>query len=190
MAPMKFLRSDLFLASFVLSAIMLVLIAAMSILNLAMVNNILFPIAQYLPMFEILWRDNPTAAIGILVDKSVVAIGNADYSSGLYLWTLEFDTLSLFVFAAVSIAAALEWRHRRFARPWVFVGLALILFARTYGAVLAHCAGPTWLGFVTLYALGVDKFPVNSGWQWLVAIAGLALVAWQFTRAAEPVAKT
>lgn len=190
MAIMKVQRSDLYFTLFAWLTLLAALTAIMSILNLSVVNNLLFPISQYLPMFEILWRENPTAALGILSDKSVFAIGHFDHDSGLYLWTLEIDSLTLLIFAGVSAAAAMEWRRNRFTRPVLWLALALILFSRAYGAVLAHCAGPTWLGFVSLYALGVDKFPVNPFWQWLFAGAGAALLAWQLIRAAKPATKT
>jgi hypothetical protein len=183
-------RSDFRNALLVLLALLGALTALMSVLNLAVVNNVLFPITQYVPMFEILWRDNPSAALGILADKSLLAIGHFDFDSGLYLWTLEFDTLTLLVFSAVALAAAFEWRRNRLARKWVWAALALIVFSRAYGQVLAHCAGSTWLGFVSLYALGVDKFPVNAVWQWLFALLGLGLLAWQLSRAAPPATRT
>jgi hypothetical protein len=190
MAPMTFQRPDFRNAIIALLALLGALTALMSALNLAVVNNVLFPVTQYLPMFEILWRDNPSAALGILADKSVLAIGHFDFDSGLYLWTLEFDILTLLVFSAATLTAAYEWRRRRLTRKWVWLALALVIFSRAYGQVLAHCAGPTWLGFVSLYALGVDKFPVNAVWQWLFVSGGAALLAWQFTRAEPPAAKT
>jgi hypothetical protein len=177
------IQSALWPTVLVYSGLLVALVLMMSLLNRELVNNVLFPIAQYVPMFEILWRDNPSAAIGVLADKSVLAFGHFDERSGLYLWTLEFDTLSLLVYLAVSFVAVVVW-HRiratgidRMQSALALAGLGLILLARTYATVAAHCAGSTWVGFVSLYALGVDKFPVNSFWQWLFAAAGLALLA-------------
>jgi hypothetical protein len=159
------------------------LVLMMSLLNREPVNNVLFPIAQYVPMFEILWRDNPSAAIGVIADKSVLAFGHFDARSGLYLWTLEFDALSLLVYLVVAFLVVLTWKRARThgigrgQSALALAGLGMILLARTYATVAAHCAGSTWVGFVSLYALGVEKFPVNPLWQWLFAGAGIGLIA-------------
>lgn len=190
MMKMRFIRTDFRNAAIAVIALIGALTALMSILNLAIVNNILFPISQYVPMFQILWHDNPSAAVAILSDKSLLAVGHFDFESGLYLWTLEFDGLSLLVLAAMALLGSMEWRLNRLTRKPVWIALVLIVFARLYGQVLAHCAGPTWLGFVSLYAMGVDKFPVNSSWQWMFALTGIGLLFWQLRKKATPEAKT
>lgn len=158
----------------------------LAVLNREMVNNLLFPVAQYLPMLSIIWQDNAWAAMQILVGKSLLAIGHYDARSGLYLWTLEFDALSLLLhlLGAIVIAKMIALPARLLA--WVIAGVALVVFSHTYVTVLAHCAGPTWAGFVALYGLGVEKFPVNSTWQWLFFIAGVVLVVMARWRATSP----
>ncbi len=157
----------------------------LAVLNREMVNNMLFPISQYLPMFEVIWKDNPWAALQILADKSVLAVGHYDAASGLYLWTLEFNALSLLLhlLGAVVIAKLIALPRPLFGS--MVTGVALVIMSHTYITVMAHCAGPTWVGFVTLYGLGVDKFPVNSTWQWLFFAAGVLLVIIARARAAS-----
>ena len=158
----------------------------LAVLNREMVNNLLFPVTQYLPMLSVIWKDNPWAAMQILADKSVLAAGHYDAHSGLYLWTLEFDALALLLhlLAALVIAKMILLRWRILG--WAMAGAALVVISHTYVTVMAHCAGPTWAGFVALYGLGVEKFPVNSMWQWLFFIAGVVLIIIARGRSASP----
>lgn len=158
----------------------------LAVLNREMVNNLLFPISQYLPMLSIIWQDNAWAAMQILAGKSLLAVGHHDARSGLYLWTLEFDILSLLLhlLGAIIIAKMIALPARLLG--WVIAGVALMVFSHTYVTVLGHCAGPTWAGFVALYGLGVEEFPLNSTWQWLFFIAGVVLVVMARWQAASP----
>ena len=158
----------------------------LAVLNREMVNNLLFPVAQYLPMLSIIWHDNAWAAMQILVGKSLLAIGHYDARSGLYLWTLEFDALSLLLhlLGAIVIAKSIALPGRLLR--WVIAGIALVVFSHTYVTAIAHCAGPTWAGFVALYGLGVEEFPVNSMWQWLFFATGATLVIIARWRAVSP----
>ena len=158
----------------------------LAMLNRAMVNNLLFPVAQYLPMLSIIWQDNAWAAIQILVGKSLLAVGHYDARSGLYLWTLEFNALSLVLhlLGAIVIAKSIALPGRLLR--WVIAGIALVVFSHTYVTAIAHCAGPTWAGFVALYGFGVEEFPVNSMWQWLFFATGATLVIIARWRAVSP----
>lgn len=162
-------------------AIFLALLAGetvlIALLNREIPNNLLLPITQYLPMFSIIWDDNPWAALEVLADKSLLAVGHFDQRSGLYLWTLEFDTLSLLLHIAGAFIIARFITLSGAARILVLTGVGLLLLSHTYVTVMAHCAGPTWAGFVALYGLGVEKFPVNSIWQWAAAMGAAALLA-------------
>jgi hypothetical protein len=174
---------------FIFFAALLLEAAVLAVLNREMVNNLLFPISQYLPMFSVIWKDNPWAALQIVADKSVLAVGSYDAQSGLYLWTLEFDALSLLLHLLGAMAIA-----NMIARPiqilgWAIAGAVLVALSHTYVTVMAHCAGPTWAGFVSLYGLGVDKFPVNSTWQWLLFVAGVALLITARRLAVSPAAR-
>jgi len=161
----------------------------LAVLNREIVNNLLFPISQYLPIFSVIWKDNPWAALQIVADKSILAFGSYDAQSGLYLWTLEFNALSLLLHLLGALVVA-----KMIARPiqilgWAIAGAALVALSHTYVTVMAHCAGPTWAGFVSLYGLGLDKFPVNSTWQWLFFVAGIALLITAQRRAVSPAAR-
>ena len=184
------LRRSLFITSAaIFFAALLVETLVLAVLNREMVNNVLFPVTQYLSMFSVIWKDNPWAALQILADKSILAIGHYDTHSGLYLWTLEFDALSLLLHLMASMLIAnmiaLRWR----ILGWALGGAALMVISHTYVTVMAHCAGPTWAGFVALYGLGVEKFPVNTLWQWLIFIAGIVLIIIARGRSASPATK-
>lgn len=166
----------LLLTPAVFGALTLILALLMSALNGALVNNVLFPVNQFLPMFNVLWHDNPTGALQLLANKSLLAVAHFDDYSGLYLWSLEFDALSLAGYFAISGFLARLIAARTRPQALSLAGLALIGFAVTWVTAAAHCAGATWAGFVALYGLGVEKFPVNTTWQWLFAGIGVALL--------------
>lgn len=171
-------------------AALLLEILVLAALNREMVNNLLFPVSQYLPMFSVIWKDNPWAALQILADKSVLAAGHYDAQSGLYLWTLEFDALSLLLhLLGASIIAKMIALPLRLL-GWFIAGAGLMAFSHTYVTVMAHCAGPTWAGFVALYGLGVEKFPVNPVWQWLIFITGVGLIIIARWRWVSPATRT
>lgn len=155
-----------------------------ALLNREIPNNLLLPITQYLPMFSIIWTDNPWAAFQVLADKSLLAIGSFDERSGLYLWTIEFDAVSLLLHIIGAFIIARFIAQSRVTRAMALTGVGLLLLSHTYVTVMAHCAGPTWAGFVALYGLGVEKFPVNAMWQWAAAVSGSALLATLFLRRA------
>lgn len=177
--PAGFLSRSLFArAVVVLFALLIGESVVIALLNREVPNNLLFPIDQYLPIFSVIWKDNPWAALQLIAEQSILAVGHFDARSGLYLWTLEFDLLSLFLHGVGALIVARFITLPRGTRILMFSGVGLLLLSHTYVTVMAHCAGPTWAGFVTLYGLGVDKFPVNAMWQWASAIGGgLLLVA-------------
>ena len=191
MAPMSSKRFVLPRSLFVTSAgiffaALLFETLLLAVLNREMVNNLLLPIKQYLPMLSIIWQDNAWAAIRIFADKSVLAFGHYDAHSGLYLWTLEFDALSLLLHLLGAIVIAKSIALPGHLLRWVIAGVALAVLSHTYVTAIAHCAGPTWVGFVALYGLGVEEFPVNSMWQWLFFATGATLVIIARWRAVSP----
>jgi len=179
-------RSLFATSTIIFFAALLIETLVLAVLNREMVNNLLFPISQYVPMFSVIWKDNPWAALQIIADKSVLAVGHYDAHSSLYLWTLEFDALSLLLHLLGAIMIAKMLALSRYILGLAITGAALIVVSHTYVTVMAHCAGPTWVGFVALYGLGVEKFPVNSTWQWLFFAAGAALVVIARWRAVSP----
>jgi hypothetical protein len=150
--------------------IILSLLCIMMIANVGLVNNVNAPIINSLSIFPIMFEQN-------------VSFGQFDPRSGLYLWTLEMDFNTLLAYAAVAIistpllhAASASQTNNRSTTAWILTGLLILIFTRTYVTVLAHCAGPTWIGYVVLYGLGADELELTSMWQWLLAIAGCILI--------------
>lgn len=155
----------------------------MVIANFGFFNNLHFPILDIAPLFPTMWEQSPWQTILIFSNKSIFSLGQADMRSGLYLWTLEFDLNSLAVyFLAAGLAAWLFMKlpnnhaENRAIHKWTIVSLCLLLFSRTYITVLAHCAGPTWIGYVSLYALGMDEVELTSLWQWLMALVAISVL--------------
>ena len=149
----------------------------LAFLNREVPNNLLLPITQYLPMFSVIWKDNPWAALQVIADKSVLAIGHFDERSGLYLWTLELDAVAIALHIGVALLLSRFVALPRPSLALLLGGVALVLLSHSYVTVMAHCAGPTWAVFVSLYGLGVEKMPVNTLWQWGTALSGSMFIA-------------
>ena len=163
--------------------IILSLLCIMMIANVGLVNNVNSPIINSLSIFPIMFEQNAWETIFIFSNKTLISFGQFDPRSGLYLWTLEMDFNTLLAYAAVAIistpllhAASASQTNSRSTTAWILTGLLILIFTRTYVTVLAHCAGPTWIGYVVLYGLGTDELEITSMWQWLLAIAGCILI--------------
>ena len=163
--------------------IILSLLCIMMIANVGLVNNVNSPIINSLSIFPIMFEQNAWETIFIFSNKTLISFGQFDPRSGLYLWTLEMDFNTLLAYAAVAIistpllhAASASQTNSRSTTAWILTGLLILIFTRTYVTVLAHCAGPTWIGYVVLYGLGADELEITSMWQWLLAIAGCILI--------------
>ena len=159
------------------------LLCIMMIANVGLVNNVNSPIINSLSIFPIMFEQNAWETIFIFSNKTLISFGQFDPRSGLYLWTLEMDFNTLLAYAAVAIistpllhAASASQTNNRTTTAWILTGLLILIFTRTYVTVLAHCAGPTWIGYVVLYGLGTDELEITSMWQWLLAIAGCILI--------------
>lgn len=157
----------------------IVLIAA---LNGNLVNHILTPVFQYFSLFSVLWDEKPSGALQFILTKSVVAFAHKDPRSGLNLWTYEFDSITLIIYAIVSLVAA--WIIHRFMRSSLtknaktglalgLIGCLLLLLSVSYMTSIEHCSGATWIGFVALYGMGFDEFDLYPLWQWLSASLGI-----------------
>lgn len=140
------------------------LVVLMMLGNLSLVNNVFFPIGQYLSMAGMMWDESVLGTLQFLSHKSLFALAHTDSRTGLHIWTVEFDFITLAVYAAV-VGIYLYWakEQQRFfsARSqrgaWLIVALLCLVFASTYVTSIAHCAGPTWAGFVLLYGLGFEE---------------------------------
>lgn len=171
------MQAGLLLLALVLTGVILVMI-----LNPGFVNHLLTPVFQYISLFAILWDDNPWGALKFLLNKSLLAFAYKDPRSGLNLWTLEFDSITTLTYITVALVAA--WiiqscQPRKLRDPaaiFGLVGMGLIAFSVSYMTSIAHCSGPTWVGFVSLYGLGFDEFELYPAYQISCAALGLALL--------------
>ena len=179
------LTAGKWLASSLVSFIIIIfsLLCIMMIANVGLVNNVNSPIINSISIFPIMFEQNAWETIFIFSNKTLISFGQFDPRSGLYLWTLEMDFNSLLTYAIVAIigtlllhTASTSRTKNRSTTIWALAGLLILVFSRTYITVLAHCAGPTWVGYVVLYALGADELELTSTWQWVFAIAGCVLI--------------
>jgi hypothetical protein len=152
------------------------------LLNGGIVNHILIPIAQYLSLFTILWDEKPLGALQFLLTKSVITFAHKDPRSALNLWTYEFDSITIIIYALVAgfggrllLKFFSHPRNYRWATIVGLSGCTLVIFSVSYITSIAHCSGATWAGFVALYGMGFDEFELYPFWQWLCA--GLGCIA-------------
>ena len=168
------------LASSLVSFIIIIfsLLCIMMIANVGLVNNVNSPIINSISIFPIMFEQNAWETIFIFSNKTLISFGQFDPRSGLYLWTLELDFNTLLVYAIASIISTplLLAASASQTKVWTLAGLLMLVFSRTYVTVLAHCAGPTWVGYVVLYGLGADELELTSRWQWVIAIIGCVFV--------------
>ena len=170
-------------AGFFLFSVIVGLLLIM-LLNGSLVNHILIPIAQYLSLFAILWDENPLGALQFLLTKSVVAFAHKDPRTGLNLWTYEFDSITLIVYALVAgyggrllLKFSNNPRNYRWATAAGLTGCALVMTSVSYMTSIEHCSGATWVGFVSMYGMGFNEFELYTYWQWLCASLGLLALA-------------
>ncbi len=159
-------------------------LALIMLLNGGIVNHILMPIAQYMSLFTILWDEKPLGALQFLLTKSVVTFAHKDPRSGLNLWTYEFDSITIIVYA---LAAGFGGRlllkffnnphNYRWATIVGLIGCTLVIFSVSYMTSIEHCSGATWAGFVSMYGMGFDEFELYTFWQWLCAGLGCFALA-------------
>lgn len=165
-------------------------ILILAILNSAMPNRIVLPLLQYSSLFSLLWQDNPWGALQFLLTKSLFSVSHQDPRSGLQLWTLEVNSISLLVYALCSAFVAYLYSYRFSSKSskrsntihnlWFILGLAgslCLCIGFTYITAIAHCAGPTWVGFVALYGLGFNEFQLYPAYQWALIGCGGSMCA-------------
>lgn len=156
------------------------------ILNGGLVNHLLTPVLQHISLFTVLWDENPMRAVQFLLTKSVIVFAHKDPRSGLNLWTYEFDSITLCVYIIIAFFCGkfvfkflVNPRRYRRAALLGLLGSLLILISISYMTVIEHCAGATWVGFVSMYGMGFDEFELYPFWQWLCA--GLGIIALIFS---------
>ena len=189
--PLWLLLSGMLLVAFFVLSLLPIML-----LNGGWVNYLLIPISSDIPMFQLIWQNQPLGALQFILTKSVVALAHRDMQTGLNIWTLEYDTLTLGVYLLAALAGGkllLPLVQDAPERRGVATGLSGVIglvLAFTYMTSIDHCAGPTWIGFVIAYGLGADGFDLNPVWQGLLSLVSLVLLGpalWrQRTQARRP----
>ena len=172
------LSGMLLLSFFILSLLPIML------LNGGWVNHMLTPVGSYFSMFQLIWPEQPLGALQFILTKSFIVFAHQDMQTGLNIWTLEYDalTLGVYLIAALSGGKLLEplARNGQVTKGLLtgLTGMAGLVLAVTYMTSIDHCAGPTWIGYVIAYGLGVDGFDLSFIWQGLLGSIGLALLGY------------
>jgi hypothetical protein len=151
-------------------------------LNGKLVNHTLAPVFQFLGIFQIIWPEHPLDSLHFLATKSLFAFSHYDPRSGLNLWTLEYDSYTLLVYASLSVLMGwviATYRQQAISIPYgpaITCGLGVLLAALSisYMTVIDHCSGATWVGFVALYGMGFDEFELYPVYQIICAALGTA----------------
>ncbi len=155
-----------------------------ALFNDGLPNHLLTPFRQYTPLLGIIWDENPFTALQIFATKSLLAITHLDARSGLNVWTYELDSITSMVYLACAAVIALglkQWArpaavHSPLALASLWSGAVLLATSVTYMSSIDHCSGPTWVGFVTLYGLGMEQSNIYLWWQIACAALGVALL--------------
>lgn len=176
-------RRWLAISALLFAGIILVPMLLVMALNGGMVNHLLTPVGSYFSMFQLIWPEQHLGALQFILTKSFIVLAHHDPRSDLNLWTVEYDAITLLIYLGVALVAArLLNRGRGPGLVIALIGAAMVAATFTYITVLDHCAGPTWAGFVTLYAFGVSGFDISYSWQWMFGVAGLGLMGWGLWR--------
>lgn len=150
-------------------------------LNGSMVNHVLTPVFQFFGVFQLTWPEQPLGSLHFLATKSILVFSHFDPRSGLNLWTLEYDFYTLLVYVGVSlILGRILAAHTNDSNAMptkavisLIISAFFISFSISYMTVLEHCSGATWVGFVTLYGMGLDEFELFPIYQFICAIIGI-----------------
>lgn len=181
--PWLFLSGLIFIAFFVIGLV------AITLLNKGWVNHMLYPVGASISMFQLIWPEQPLAALEFLLTQSFFVFAHKDPRSALNIWTLEYDAITLFVYFAVALLLG-----RLYTRPprhdakrdfgistqghtVSLLGASLLIISVTYMTALEHCSGATWVGFVSLYGMGFDGFDLFPVYQWVLFLLGGSLFA-------------
>lgn len=170
--------SSLLFVSFILLSALVI-----SLLNPGWINHVLMPIGADIGMFQLIWPEQPLSALEFIVTKSLFVLTHHDPRSGLNLWTVEYDSVTLGVYLLAAILGGrlinrgIQTRYRGGLLPGL-LGMALLVIAFTYMSNIEHCSGATWIGFVSLYGMGFSGFDFYPYYQGIFALTGLVLLVW------------
>lgn len=146
------------------------------------------PVGAAFSMFQLIWPEQPLAALEFILSQSFVVLAHKDPRSALNLWTLEYDAITLFVYFIVAMLLGRVLTRppshdakRNFdisKRGYLpsMLGASLLIISVTYMTAIEHCSGATWVGFVTLYGLGFDGFDLYPAYQWVLFLPGAGLL--------------
>lgn len=159
-------------------------LALIMVLNEGTVNRVIVPIQQQISLFSIMWEESPLQACQYLLIKSVIIFAYKDPSSGLNLWTYEFNAITIVIYVVTAIFGGRlllkffsQPANYRMATLLGVFGCVSTMFSASYMTVIEHCSGATWVGFVSLYAMGFSEFQLYPLWQWLCAAIGIIALA-------------
>ena len=152
------------------------------VLNGHIVNSVFAPIFNFTTTFKSMWPEQPLGALNFIATKSILAFAHTDPHSGLNLWTLEYNSYTLLVYVVLSLI--LGWIVARIRQKMLHIStgplllvLAGIVFTATsisYMSVIDHGTSANWVGFITLYGLGFNKFQLFPFYQYVCALIGIA----------------
>lgn len=154
------------------------------LLNGGWVNHMLTPVGSYFSMFQLIWPEQPLGALQFILTKSFIVFAHKDMQTGLNVWTLEFDALTLGVYLMAALAGGkllLPLARNSQQTRGLFTGLtgmAGLVLTFTYMTAIDHCAGPTWIGYVIAYGLGADGFDQTFLWQGTLGSISIALLGY------------
>jgi hypothetical protein len=154
-----------------LSGLLLVPVALSAALIGLAPNQLVAPLLEYWPLFNILWASNPGAALPTLWQQPVFSFGHREPGSGLLAWGVFFYPLPLALLLGAALMAARTLcggHYRAIGRCLISLlpGMALLLFAVTYVQLASCCTGgPRWTLDVWLFSLIYDPLSPWTGWQ-------------------------
>jgi len=154
-----------------------------TLLNKGWVNHVLNPVGASFSMFQLIWPEQPLAALEFILTQSFVVFAHKDPRSALNLWTLEYDGITLFVYLVVAMLLgrmltrnARRDEHNTRGHLTALLGAGLLISSVTYMTAIEHCSGATWVGFVSLYGMGFDGFDLFPVYQWILFVVGAGLL--------------
>ncbi len=166
-------------------------LTTITLLNGGMVNHMLFPIGTDIAMFQLIWQEQPLRALEFIVTKSLFVFIHQDPRSGLNLWTLQYDSITLAVYLFAALLGGRLIRRVRQTTPHNtgllrgLLGVVLLVTTFTYMTAIEHCSGATWVGFVALYGLGFGDFEFYPYYQGALTLLSLGLLMWSFIKQAQ-----
>lgn len=182
-------RSWLLYSSLIFIGYFAIGLISITLLNKGWVNHILNPVGAAVSMFQLIWPEQPLAALEFLLTQSFVVLAHKDPRSALNLWTLEYDAITLLVYFGAAILlgrlltrppehdASRDYSISTHGHFTAILGVSLLVSSVTYMTAIEHCSGATWVGFVMLYGLGFDGFELFPAYQWILFLIGVSLFA-------------